>query len=830
MQENAEQKFEGELRIHEALDVASTTPVFALSFLTAFSVLILQIGPTNLTPAATGSLVMLAVMNLMGMQSYYALRHKPRPKAISQRRLKVILISSIVLGTGWGSFNFFMMSPLATHEQMMLYLFACIGAFGGATTFSLRVSWGFSCPLLFLTWLSMLLWGPLEWYINTLTILGAVLAVTQLTFLTRKSAIKGIQLTLANAKALDDQVKAENQMRELARIPEQNPNPVMRITDDSELIYANKASAPLINALNLSVGDHVGTDWRTHLTKGLNEDQRQDFEYEFGGQIYAILLWPVPEGGYTNVYGRDITAQKRAASELESLVKELGIARDAAIHANSAKSQFLANMSHELRTPLNAIIGYSELLIDDMADDENEAYIPDLTKIQTAGKHLLGLINDILDLSKIEVGKTELFIEEFDLAELLNEVADTIEPLVKKNQNVLDIQVSDVIITMKSDKTKLRQILFNLLSNAAKFSTDATLVLRATRVADKDGDHIKFEVEDQGIGMTPDQLENIFKPFTQADSSTSKKFGGTGLGLTITREFCRLMGGDITVKSEIDVGTTFTMSILVDASAMTKVTETEALMPIAQIDGDSPLVLIIDDDINVRDLLQRNLNNAGYRTELAQDGQEGLVKALALRPDAITLDVIMPRSDGWSVLSELKLKPETRDIPVIMVTIIEDRKLGFSLGASEYLSKPVDRDKLISVLERFLGKPENCSVLLVEDDAITRNVFRRFLEKENVTLIEAENGKIAMDMLAKSKPDLILLDLLMPEMDGFEFIDEYRKKPDWQDIPIVVVTAKVLTKDDRERLEGWIEGLYSKLDNEMEQILANIQAMLPKQK
>jgi len=337
-------------------------------------------------------------------------------------------------------------------------------------------------------------------------------------------------------------------------------------------------------------------------------------------------------------------------------------------------------------------------------------------------------------------------------------------------------------------------------------------------------------VEDQGIGMTPDQLENIFKPFTQADSSTSKKFGGTGLGLTITREFCRLMGGDITVKSEIDVGTTFTMSILVDASAMTQVTETEALMPIAQIDGDSPLVLIIDDDINVRDLLQRNLNNAGYRTELAQDGQEGLVKALALRPDAITLDVIMPRSDGWSVLSELKLKPETRDIPVIMVTIIEDRKLGFSLGASEYLSKPVDRDKLISVLERFLGKPENCSVLLVEDDAITRNVFRRFLEKENVTLIEAENGKIAMDMLAKSKPDLILLDLLMPEMDGFEFIDEYRKKPDWQDIPIVVVTAKVLTKDDRERLEGWIEGLYSKLDNEMEQILANIQAMLPKQK
>jgi signal transduction histidine kinase len=432
LQETAEQKFEGELRIHEALDVASATPVFALSFLTSFSVLMLQIGAANLTLAATGSLVMLLVINLLGMQSYYALRHKPRPKAISWRRLKVILITSIMLGTGWGSFNFFMMPQLATHEQMMLYLFDAIGAFGGATTFSLRVSLGFSSPLLFLTWLSMLLWGPLDWYINTLTFLGAVLATTQLTFLTIKSAINGIKLTLANTKALNDLLKAENQMRELARILEQNPNPVLRITDESELIYANKASSPLINALNLKVGDNVGTDWRKYLTKGLDEDQRQDFEYEVGGRIYAILLWPVPEDGYTNVYCRDITIQKRAASELDALVKELGIALDAAVKANSAKSQFLANMSHELRTPLNAIIGYSELLIDDVADDKNENYIPDLERIQNAGKHLLGLINDILDLSKVEVGKIELFIEEFNVNELLNDVADTFMPLVEK--------------------------------------------------------------------------------------------------------------------------------------------------------------------------------------------------------------------------------------------------------------------------------------------------------------------------------------------------------------------------------------------------------------
>jgi len=565
LKETEDQQFEGELRIHEALDVASTTPVFALSFLTAFSVLILQIGPSSLTLPAIVSLVVLAVLNLLGLQSYYALRHKPRPKAISLRRLKVILITSIMLGTGWGSFNFFMMPQLPTHEQMMLCLFASIGSFGGATTFSLRVSWGFSSPILFLTWLAMVLWGPLEWYVSTLLILGTVLAITQLTFLTRKSAINGIRLTLANTKALNDQLKAENEIRELARIPEQNPNPVLRINDESELIYANMASAPLINALHLKVGDHVGRNWRKRLAKGLGEDQRQDFEFEVGGQIYAILLWPVPEGGYTNLYGRDITDQKRAASELDVLVKELGFARDAAIHANSAKSQFLANMSHELRTPLNAIIGYAELLIDDVADDGNENYIPDLSKIQNAGKHLLGLINDILDLSKVEVGKVDLFIEDFDLAELLNEVADTIKPLVEKNQNVLDIQVSDDVITMQSDKTKLRQNLFNLLSNAAKFSKGSTIGLRAYSDPHSAGDLIAFEVQDQGIGMTEEQLENIFDPFTQADSSTSKRFGGTGLGLTITREFSRLMGGDVAVVSQINKGTTFTMKVLVNA-------------------------------------------------------------------------------------------------------------------------------------------------------------------------------------------------------------------------------------------------------------------------
>jgi|GEM_PF-447631 len=532
------------------------------------------------------------------------------------------------------------------------------------------------------------------------------------------------------------------------------------------------------------------------------------------------------EGGIVSIF-TDITEEKEHEAELDKLVKELGVARDAAVEANSAKSQFLANMSHELRTPLNAIIGYSELLIDDAADDENDDYIPDLEKIQKAGKHLLGLINDILDLSKIEVGKIELFIEEFAINDMLEDVTNTIKPLMEKNNNVLELEIDKAVSSITSDLTKIRQNLFNLLSNASKFSKDSTVTVKVFPEVDQGLESLVFEVIDKGVGMTEAQLERVFDPFTQADASTSKNYGGTGLGLTITREFSRMLGGDITATSQVGLGTTFTMKVRTDANLIKSDTEDDDTGAPVRAGTGAPLVLIIDDDPSVRELLRRNLDVAGYRTETARNGDEGIELAKRLNPDAITLDVIMPKTDGWTVLSKLKADPKTADIPVVMLTISEDRNLGYSLGASEFLTKPINRKKLVQVLDKFLADATERSVLLVEDDEATRAVMRKYLDKEKIDVVEAENGRIGLEAIEKARPSLILLDLMMPEMDGFQFIEEFRKHPEWSDIPIIVVTAKILTKAEKTKLEGWVEALYSKSDADIDHVLAEVSAQLP---
>lgn len=575
-------------------------------------------------------------------------------------------------------------------------------------------------------------------------------------------------------------------------------------------------------------GDLTREEWMKNVLDERKSDKARNSTNRLpDGSWYKAEGFRTRDGGNVSVF-TDITELKEHEKELDALVKELGVARDAAVDANSAKSQFLANMSHELRTPLNAIIGYAELLADDAEDDENEEYIPDLQKIQNAGKHLLGLINDILDLSKIEVGKIELYVEEISVSEMMEDVSNTIKPLVDKNNNTLEIEMGEGVDTIHSDLTKLRQNLFNLLSNAAKFTENGALSVKTRIEPSPSGDLIVFDVTDEGIGMTPEQLDRIFDPFTQADSSTSKKFGGTGLGLTITREFSRMLGGDILAVSEAGVGTTFTMKVAVDGTALVnKQGEDEPRAGnTSDVSEDSPLVLIIDDDPNVRELLHRNLNVAGYRTEMAVNGKEGLKKAKELLPDAITLDVIMPTADGWSVLSQLKSTKATANIPVVMVTIAEDRSLGFSLGASEYLSKPVDRKKLVRVLDKFLQHREGESVLLIEDDEPTRTVMRLYLEKEGASVVEATNGREGIEALEQATPSMILLDLMMPEMDGFGFIEEYRKRPEWHTIPVVVVTAKSLTEDEKRKLDGWVDALYSKLESSIDDVLKDIQSKL----
>jgi PAS domain S-box-containing protein len=399
-----------------------------------------------------------------------------------------------------------------------------------------------------------------------------------------------------------------------------------------------------------------------------------------------------------------VAGQRVGVMGLYHDITELLLARREAEAANSAKSQFLASMSHELRTPLNAIIGYSEMLQEEVADLGQTALAPDLEKIRTAGRHLLSLINDILDLSKIEAGKLELYLEPFDVEAVVREVATTVTPLVEKNGNRLEVRCADGIGMMHSDLTRTRQVLLNLLSNACKFTTGGAITLAAERErpADGTGDWLVFRVSDTGIGMTPEQLAKLFEAFTQADASTSRHYGGTGLGLAITRRFCRMMGGDVNVASIAGRGSTFTVRLPASPGERREAPAAPAA-DAADAGGAAPsgTLLVIDDDPEARALMQRFLGKEGFRILEAADGPTGLLLARELKPDVITLDVLMPGMDGWEVLSALKDDPELAAIPVVLATIVDEEHLGFALGAAEYLTKPIDRERLIAVLDRY---------------------------------------------------------------------------------------------------------------------------------
>jgi signal transduction histidine kinase/DNA-binding response OmpR family regulator len=494
--------------------------------------------------------------------------------------------------------------------------------------------------------------------------------------------------------------------------------------------------------------------------------------------------------------------------------------------ASQHKSQFLANMSHELRTPLNAIIGYSEMLQEEAEDLGQEDLLPDLQKIHAAGKHLLALINDILDLSKIEAGKMELYLERFDLALMIRDVVTTINPLVEKNTNTLEVHGADEIGAMRADLTKVRQALFNLLSNACKFTRQGVISLDVVRDTAAGGDWITFSVRDTGIGMSPEQMGKLFQAFSQAKASTTRQYGGTGLGLAITKHFCQMMGGDITVESEVGKGSTFTIRLPAEVSS-------PKAQPVPAIEAKSEAlpegtstVLVIDDDPRVRELLQRFLSKEGFQVASASGGEEGLRLAKHLRPTAITLDVMMPGMDGWAVLTALKADPDLAEIPVIMLTIVDNKNLGYALGAADYLTKPVDRDRLVAILQKYPREDPSRPVLVVEDDAATREMLRRMLDKEGWRMTEAEHGRVALERIAAHRPALILLDLMMPEMDGFQFVAEVRKQEAWRSIPIIVVTAKDLTEADRLRLNGYVDRILQKGAYSREELLCEVRDLV----
>ncbi len=532
--------------------------------------------------------------------------------------------------------------------------------------------------------------------------------------------------------------------------------------------------------------------------------------------LHNMLDSPAVNGIVANI--RDITERRRAA--------DLSREKEAAEAANKAKSNFLANMSHELRTPLNAIIGYSEMLQEMAADDGHEEYQGDLKKIHSAGQHLLELINDVLDISKIEAGKMDLYIESFSLDQTIEEVQAVVDPLAKKNSNQLVIAKPAELGLIRADAMKVRQCLLNLLSNACKFTSNGTVRLECSR---QEG-WVTFEVSDTGIGMTKEQMGKLFRAFQQADSSTTRKFGGTGLGLAISRRFCQIMNGDITVRSEPGQGTTFTRRIPAEVIPQPMEgqaqPEQEALRITESLPASAAVVLVIDDDALVADLLRRTLVKDGYRVEYAENGEKGLQLARQLRPDAITLDVMMPGMDGWQVLTHLKSDPELADIPVILLSIVNDRKTGFALGATEYLTKPLDRERLTSVLGRISNGRGSRLALVVDDLPENRELLRSALESDGWTVEEAGNGLEALDRLEQRRPDAILLDLMMPEMDGITFVERLRASERNRSIPVLVVTAKDITAVDRQRLSGGVQAIMQKGAVDLSELVSQTRALL----
>ncbi|WP_411868427.1 response regulator [Vulcanococcus limneticus] len=574
------------------------------------------------------------------------------------------------------------------------------------------------------------------------------------------------------------------------------------------------------------------------------------------GAVLALSWW------FSQRLSKALIDDEVARLLAESERASAHVARQEAEEANQAKSAFLANMSHELRTPMNAIIGYSEMLIEEAEELEPDEFVPDLRKIHAAGRHLLGLINDVLDLSKIEAGKMTLYLEDFELPDTLAEVVSTVQPLLHQNGNRLEVECPADIGTVHADLTKVRQCLLNLLSNASKFTDHGHITITVSAEGSGPSERLRIAVADTGIGMNEEQMGRLFQSFSQADSSTTRRYGGTGLGLAISREFSRQMGGDITVASEPGRGSTFTLElprrvrpeaeaeagaetnaeadpagpVAVAPAALPQAAAEPAAGPPAPAAPASPLpipavpprgtVLAIDDDADARELIRRFLVREGFQVELAADGAEGLAMARRLRPDLITLDVMMPGMDGWAVLASLKSDPELALTPVVMMTMLDNRELGVAMGATDCLTKPVDWPKLEQLLGRLTGDSQLAQVLVVEDDDANAELLQRLLEKAGWTVERACNGREALERIAISRPALILLDLMMPEMDGLEFIEQLRRNPIAAAIPVIVLTAKSLTPDDQARLNGRVSDVLSKGRVTGNSLLAQIDAIV----
>ena len=525
-----------------------------------------------------------------------------------------------------------------------------------------------------------------------------------------------------------------------------------------------------------------------------------------------------------------LVAFSRMSDEVNGLIdartNEMETARDEARDASDQKTKFFANMSHELRTPLNAILGYGEMLYEDCEDLGYDDLLPDLKKITSSGTHLLSLINNILDLSKIEAGKMELFVTSFEIENMVQTIKDVSEPLAAKNNNAFVINLDGAMGSMSQDETKLRQCLTNFLSNGFKFTKNGTVTLDVKSRMDGDIEFVDFAVIDTGAGMSPEGVAKVFEEYTQAERSTSANYGGTGLGLPISKKFAEMMGGDIVVTSEEGVGSKFTISVPRECP---EYAEDEVDANVINLDDQDNLVVLVDDDVAMHDLIKRTISKLNLTLLGATNSEKGMELIREIKPKLILLDVLMPGRDGWSLLKECKTDQDLKNIPVIMISQLNQSNLAASLGANDYLTKPIDRNLFVNTVKRILGnETQDHKVLVIDDDKDVREILTRLLKDAGYRPIDARDGKEGLER-TKDEPSLIILDLEMPRMDGFEFLDNYIKNvPEEKRSPVLVFSGKDLTEVQEELLKEKVVGLVKKDDVSMENLSKMIQGIVTK--
>ena len=523
-----------------------------------------------------------------------------------------------------------------------------------------------------------------------------------------------------------------------------------------------------------------------------------------------------------------LVAFSRMSDEVGGLIDartgEMETARDEARDASDQKTKFFANMSHELRTPLNAILGYGEMLYEDCEDLGYDDLLPDLKKITSSGSHLLSLINNILDLSKIEAGKMELFITSFEIENMVETIKNISEPLAAKNDNGFVVNFDGAMGSMSQDETKLRQCLTNFLSNGFKFTKNGTVTLDAKARSVEGVEFIDFAVIDTGAGMSADGVAKVFEEYTQAERSTSANHGGTGLGLPISKKFAEMMGGDVVLTSEEGVGSVFTLSVPRECA---EYNEDDVDSNVINLDADDNLVVLVDDDVAMHDLIKRTISKLSLTLIGATNSEKGMELIREVKPKLILLDVLMPGRDGWSLLKECKTDKELKDIPVIMISQLNQSNLAASLGANDYLTKPIDRSHFVNTVQRLLGTgAKNQKVLVIDDDKDVRELLSRLLKDAGYRPIDARDGKEGLER-TKDEPALIILDLEMPRMDGFEFLDNYIKDvPEEKRAPVLVFSGKDLTDVQEDLLKERVVGLVKKDDVSMDNLSKMIQGIV----